>query len=130
MTNKLKEKSSNSLIQIPPPSSPSIKGTKRKQSPVDGSSADPKFLAEKEKLIIEIEGLEKKLEELRAEAKKLNDSLGPEINAEKEIQNHCRLLHEYNEIRDVGQMLFGKCAVYEGTTTKKMYEKFGVDLED
>ncbi|CAG8489696.1 2646_t:CDS:2 [Ambispora gerdemannii] len=107
---------------------------KRKQPPVDEDSSksltDPKFFAEKEKLISEIEGLEKQLEELRAEAKNCKDRLGPEIDADKEIQNHCRLLHEYNEIKDVGQMLFGKCAVYEGTTTKRMYEKFGVDLED
>ena len=28
------------------------------------------------------------------------------------------------------QMLLGKCAEREQTTTKDMYEKFGLDLED
>jgi hypothetical protein len=30
--------------------------------------------------------------------------------AEKIVDDHIRRLHEYNEIKDIGQLIFGKCA--------------------
>ncbi|RUS17713.1 hypothetical protein BC937DRAFT_89592, partial [Endogone sp. FLAS-F59071] len=65
--------------------------------------------------------------------------------ADNLVDAHIRRLHEYNEIKDVGQMLLGKfgegidllffsvkrtVAAMEGTTVKKMYERFGIGLED
>ena len=41
-----------------------------------------------------------------------------------------RLLHEYNEAKDIAQSLFGQLAALEGVTTKKVYERFDVALED
>jgi hypothetical protein len=77
---------------------------------------------------------------------------------QKALDAHYKRIHEYNEIKDVGQMLLGKvnftrigrdvdtnnlccnnaikcligpkCAEIEGTTTREMYKKFGVDIED
>ncbi|XP_071947274.1 DNA repair protein SWI5 homolog isoform X2 [Antedon mediterranea] len=46
---------------------------------------------------------------------------------EEELQVHIEKLHEYNELKDAGQMLL---ATLEGRTTKEMYEKFGLDLDD
>jgi putative heme iron utilization protein len=39
-------------------------------------------------------------------------------------------LHEYNDIKDAGQTLLGHLAQLEGTTTKQMYHRFGLNLED
>jgi len=39
-------------------------------------------------------------------------------------------LHKYNEIKDIAQMVIGKLAEIENTTTKKLYEKFDMDMED
>jgi hypothetical protein len=52
------------------------------------------------------------------------------LDVQKTLNNHYLQLHEYNEIKDVGQMLLGKCAEIEGTTTREMYEKFHVELND
>ncbi|XP_033104184.1 DNA repair protein SWI5 homolog [Anneissia japonica] len=49
---------------------------------------------------------------------------------EEELQMHIEKLHEYNELKDTGQMLIGKIATLEGRTTKEMYAQFGLNLED
>lgn len=41
-----------------------------------------------------------------------------------------RLLHEYNEIKDVTQMLLGKLAEIEGVCSKYLYGRFGLDCHD
>ncbi|KAK3826389.1 MAG: DNA repair protein [Linnemannia gamsii] len=46
------------------------------------------------------------------------------------ISTHIQQLHEYNEIKDVGQVILGKCAELEGTTIKKQYENFGLEMDD
>ena len=49
---------------------------------------------------------------------------------EEELKLHIDALHEYNEIKDVGQMLLGKIAELEGTTTTALYKRFGLDLDN
>lgn len=49
---------------------------------------------------------------------------------ESELDLHVKALHEYNEIKDVGQVLLGKLAESLGMTTSDMYERFSLDLED
>ncbi|KAJ2784899.1 swi5-like zinc finger protein [Coemansia javaensis] len=39
-------------------------------------------------------------------------------------------LHRYNDIKDAGQILFGKLAELKGKTVKDMYAEYGVDLRD
>jgi hypothetical protein len=41
-------------------------------------------------------------------------------------------LHEYNEIKDVGQALLGMLAQVrgQGATTKDLYGEFGLELDD
>ncbi|KAF9539702.1 swi5-like zinc finger protein [Mortierella hygrophila] len=46
------------------------------------------------------------------------------------ISQHIHELHEYNEIKDVGQVILGKCAELEGTTIKTQYENFGLEMDD
>uniref|UniRef100_A0A8C6YK87 DNA repair protein SWI5 homolog n=1 Tax=Naja naja TaxID=35670 RepID=A0A8C6YK87_NAJNA len=48
----------------------------------------------------------------------------------EELENHITLLHEYNEIKDTGQMLLGRLAVIRGVTTKDLYPEFDLDLND
>jgi hypothetical protein len=39
-------------------------------------------------------------------------------------------LHDYNDMKDAGQALLGYLAQLEGTTTKQMYRKFGLNMDD
>ncbi|XP_029816366.1 DNA repair protein SWI5 homolog [Manacus vitellinus] len=47
-----------------------------------------------------------------------------------ELEKHISLLHEYNEIKDAGQMLLGKLAVIRGVTTKELYPEYDLELSD
>ena len=67
----------------------------------------------------ELEGVEGQITELTADG-----------CSEDELQLHIDALHEYNEVKDVGQMLLGKIAELEGTTTTSLYERFGLDLDN
>ncbi|RUS89451.1 hypothetical protein EGW08_002748 [Elysia chlorotica] len=49
---------------------------------------------------------------------------------ETELQTHIDKLHEYNEIKDVGQMVLGRIAVIEGVQTKDLYKRYGLDIKD
>ncbi len=49
---------------------------------------------------------------------------------EEIIRNQIHLLHDYNELKDIGQMLLGKYAEIQGTTTAEMYNEFGLNLMD
>ena len=50
--------------------------------------------------------------------------------SEDELPLYIKRLHEYNEMKDVGQLLLGKLAEVQGTTTASLYERFGLDLDD
>ncbi|XP_075434692.1 DNA repair protein SWI5 homolog [Ascaphus truei] len=48
----------------------------------------------------------------------------------EELEAHISLLHQYNELKDAGQMLLGRLAELRGVTTKDLYAEFGMELED
>ena len=70
--------------------------------------------------------LQSKLKEVESEM----EGLATDSYCEDELQVHIDKLHEYNEMKDVGQLLLGKIAEVEGTTTAALYEKFGLELDD
>lgn len=58
---------------------------------------------EKASLLDQIQTLEEKLEVLNKEVEELSKEY-----CEEELQEHIDKLHEYNEIKDVGQLIIGK----------------------
>ncbi|CAG8660270.1 17585_t:CDS:2 [Funneliformis caledonium] len=90
------------------------------------SQTDPKSVD----LNSQIQSLRSRLCELNNIELNLKIQLRENLDIQKTLDNHYRQLHEYNEIKDTGQMLFGKCAEIEGTTTREIYKKFEVELSD
>ncbi len=78
------------------------------------------------RLTNDIQKLKMKLEEVKREM----EGLAADSYCEDELQVHIDKLHEYNEMKDTGQLLLGKIAEVEGTTTATLYEKFGLELDD
>ncbi|XP_078080272.1 DNA repair protein SWI5 homolog [Mustelus asterias] len=77
--------------------------------------------------------LQHDLENLRKKCKDLDDQIEGLISEGytlEELDQHIDQLHEYNDIKDVGQLLLGKLAVIRGVTTRELYSEFGLDLED
>lgn len=52
------------------------------------------------------------------------------MDIEADMNSYIDWLHRYNELKDAGQMLLGKLAELQGLTTKEMYGRFSLDLED
>ncbi|KAJ5061343.1 Swi5-domain-containing protein [Bipolaris maydis] len=50
--------------------------------------------------------------------------------ANKVVKEHIKLLHEYNELKDVGQGLMGLIADQRGVRIVEVQEEFGIDAED
>ncbi|CAG04879.1 unnamed protein product, partial [Tetraodon nigroviridis] len=74
----------------------------------------------------EMEELERRRKQLDAEITQLE----AEGYNEKELEHHINMLHEYNDIKDIGQSLLGRIAALRGTTTRDLYSHFGLELED
>uniref|UniRef100_A0A8D0LAT3 DNA repair protein SWI5 homolog n=1 Tax=Sphenodon punctatus TaxID=8508 RepID=A0A8D0LAT3_SPHPU len=82
--------------------------------------------ASKEALHCEIEKLKQKDLALDQETAQL---LAEGYSLE-ELEKHISLLHEYNDVKDTGQMLLGRLAVIRGVTTKELYPEFDLELAD
>ncbi|KAJ2085068.1 swi5-like zinc finger protein [Coemansia sp. S142-1] len=50
--------------------------------------------------------------------------------ARQVTDEHIDRLHRYNDIKDAGQMLFGKLAELKGKTVKEIYKDYNIDIED
>jgi len=46
------------------------------------------------------------------------------------VNKHIKLLHQYNEIKDVGQGLMGLIAEQRGVRVVEIQEEFGVGVKD
>ncbi len=79
------------------------------------------------------EQIERQIHQLKETENSLSNqiqSLKEQGYCEQELQTHITKLHQYNELKDIGQMLIGAIAVKSGVTTKQIYEKFGLEFED
>ncbi|KAJ5081343.1 hypothetical protein NUU61_009607 [Penicillium alfredii] len=68
--------------------------------------------------------------ELEAELAELTSKLSSRQNPSTTVQRHIRLLHEYNEIKDVGQGLMGLIADAHGVRQIEVQKEFGVKEDD
>ncbi|POS83156.1 hypothetical protein EPUL_003970 [Erysiphe pulchra] len=62
-----------------------------------------------------------RLEEIRRELK---------APAQETVRRHIKLLHDYNDIRDIGQGLIGMIAEQRGVQIGSLYEDYGVGVKD
>ncbi|NXX94877.1 SWI5 protein, partial [Centropus bengalensis] len=79
------------------------------------------------------EALQRELEELKQKNQALDQEIAQLLSegySLEELEKHISLLHEYNDIKDAGQMLLGKLAVIQGVTTKELYPEYDLELND
>uniref|UniRef100_UPI0037E7DB70 DNA repair protein SWI5 homolog n=1 Tax=Semicossyphus pulcher TaxID=241346 RepID=UPI0037E7DB70 len=74
----------------------------------------------------EVAELERRKEQLDTEITQL-EAEGFRV---EELEHHIDMLHEYNDIKDIGQTLLGRIAALRGTTTRDLYSHFGLELDD
>uniref|UniRef100_A0A1A7Y6L9 DNA repair protein SWI5 homolog n=1 Tax=Iconisemion striatum TaxID=60296 RepID=A0A1A7Y6L9_9TELE len=76
---------------------------------------------------------EKEVAELQEKKEQLDLEIA-QLEAEgyrvEELEHHIDKLHEYNDIKDIGQSLLGRIAALRGTTTRDLYSHFGLELDD
>ncbi|KAH8913556.1 hypothetical protein BT69DRAFT_1274986 [Atractiella rhizophila] len=72
---------------------------------------------------------ELKLIAVKKEVAELEAFLG-NLDPQSIVDEHIKLLHQYNECRDAAQILVGKLANFERCSVKEMYDKLGVDPDD
>lgn len=79
------------------------------------------------------EALQYEIEELKQKDLALDQEIAQLLSegySLEELEKHISLLHEYNDIKDAGQMLLGKLAVIRGVTTKQLYPEYDLELSD
>uniref|UniRef100_A0A8C6YRW8 DNA repair protein SWI5 homolog n=1 Tax=Nothoprocta perdicaria TaxID=30464 RepID=A0A8C6YRW8_NOTPE len=79
------------------------------------------------------EALQCEIEELKQKDLALDQEIAQFLSegySLEELEKHISLLHEYNDIKDAGQMLLGKLAVIRGVTTKQLYPEYDLELSD
>ncbi|RAL10079.1 SWI5/SAE3 family protein [Aspergillus homomorphus CBS 101889] len=114
-------------ILASPPGSTAETG-KEAASPVDQ-------LAQKEKNKEEPSSLEQSIADLQAQTADLEVQIA-EAKAQLKndpkttVQRHIRLLHEYNEIKDIGQGLLGLIADARGVRQIDVQREYGVSDQD
>ncbi|WWC93130.1 uncharacterized protein L201_008097 [Kwoniella dendrophila CBS 6074] len=80
------------------------------------------------KLSIE-EKQQNRIKALKEELEGLKIQLG-DHDANQIVQNHIKLLHEYNEIKDTTQALIGKYAQITGRTVREIHVDMDLPLMD
>ncbi|KZV67481.1 hypothetical protein PENSPDRAFT_611342 [Peniophora sp. CONT] len=73
---------------------------------------------------------EERVAALQKEVEELQKTLGEEVDAEKIVFKHIKLLHRYNEAKDATQILIGKLAAHKQTTIRQVHEDLGLENDD
>ena len=95
-------------------------------SPLQPAPINPRI----SRLLSQISGLQSQLSTLRAELSASNAKLSDPSRADSIVKAHIRLLHDYNEIKDVGLGLMGMIADGRGVMGGEVMEEFGVCAKD
>ncbi|TFK56403.1 hypothetical protein OE88DRAFT_1649679 [Heliocybe sulcata] len=77
-----------------------------------------------------VEKQQARIAALEAEIKELQDRLGKDVDADKIVSRHIKLLHQYNEAKDAAQILIGKLANLKETTIRRVHEDYGLTDAD
>ncbi|XP_064638870.1 DNA repair protein SWI5 homolog isoform X1 [Lineus longissimus] len=97
------------------------------KSPVQNVVSDGSLMVdEKQSVLVEIKTLEEREKNVTAQINQLCE----EGLKEEELVIHIEKLHEYNEIKDIGLVLIGRIALQQGVTTKQLYGRFHLNLDD
>lgn len=133
------EKSSAALTSfLPKPVAMKVPNS-RKKSPNTTFSApegsQSKEILKAEMKAMKISSIQARISSLEAEiaskrAKLEEVTKGLKYPAAETVKKHIKLLHDYNDIRDVGQGLVGMIADNRGVTIGTLYDEFGVGLQD
>ncbi|KAI5806533.1 Swi5-domain-containing protein, partial [Peziza echinospora] len=75
------------------------------------------------------EALERQLDEVFAKQANIDTKLKHPDDPEATVKRHIRLLHEFNEIRDVAQGLIGLIAESRGVRVQDIYPEFGLEAD-
>lgn len=75
----------------------------------------------------EIDVLRKELAQMDAEIDELRKE---KQEHEQQLNEIIDSLHVYNDLKDAAQSIFGILAELDGTTTKEMYKRYNLELED
>ncbi|KAI1004469.1 hypothetical protein K3495_g3741 [Podosphaera aphanis] len=122
------------------PTLPSGKDLKRKIPPIDSTCSEATQPQGKEALFAELKAI--KIASITARNTAIEADIASkfsrlqEINKELKapaidtVKHHIKLLHDYNDIRDIGQGLIGMIAEQRGVRIGDLYEEFGVGLQD
>ncbi|KXS22218.1 hypothetical protein M427DRAFT_150561 [Gonapodya prolifera JEL478] len=84
----------------------------------------------RESLEHEVCALKSRLDVLADQEKEVSSGWEPPDDVDAAFARRITALHDYNELKDLGQSLLGKMGEIEGLTTRKMYERYGMELED
>ncbi|KAF3915449.1 hypothetical protein ABW21_db0200133 [Orbilia brochopaga] len=107
------------MASVQRPSSPPTK---------DDSQLSAKEIQYRDSLLNKIAALESELADVTAQTSTMTAKL--ENPAKSTIQQHIKLLHDFNEIRDVGLHMIGMIADERGVGLKTVLGEFGVTEKD
>ncbi|KAJ3218134.1 swi5-like zinc finger protein [Dinochytrium kinnereticum] len=141
LTVNTKQKSVKSWKLIYP-TSLGIRHNPKISNPSNGPSTKNKYAIQNDDVSeVDLEILEKEVQELRENESKLRQELSRLINPLKDaaitdeeinelMNKHIKMLHEYNEAKDCAQIILGKIAETRGVTIKSIYPEYDIDMDD
>ncbi|KAJ1724745.1 swi5-like zinc finger protein [Coemansia erecta] len=78
-----------------------------------------------------VDALKGELQEHSEERDRVLLASGMTVDQARQLSDaHMDRLHKYNDIKDAGQVLFGKLAELRGKTVKEIHEEYGVKSDD
>ncbi|KAL2038535.1 hypothetical protein N7G274_008874 [Stereocaulon virgatum] len=111
------------------PTSQEIQNTKLPQPPPQSPPINPQEAKKIATLKAQISALETQITKLGEKQKEIDAQLKTK-DPTGTVKAHIKLLHDYNEIRDIGQGLMGIIADNRGVRVIDVYEEFGVGQGD